>query len=296
MENINSESDSEHSTNPSYAFPGRRRDHEARAITQPSDDSTDAHSVDDIGVHPEDGEDNDDSDDPAVFAPSCSFRQDETGRPFPSSASEKGAFEREMFSDDEDDSDDGDNQPHLFSYKQVDDVEDDDDEFDEGNVFLEDEQFLEATNDWENFLNHVDGLSEYGFDDGDAGTLHTSSSPEVEAFPSPTTRRHVHFQAEMPGFSIDLTPTMAPALLPSALPDSNNPAHVFQGIQADISQTDFSSLNATTSADFQGKESDLQDDSYDCTFLAFDGIVLANKPAQPMPLWRAFHRKHILPV
>ena len=151
------------------------------------------------------------------------------------------------------DSDDNDDD----AYKAVDDISDSDEEDAEA---YEEQQLLSMLSDHEvgegEFLNQIDGLSEYGFgNDSDAtAQLLPSSGSDTE----PAHQRHVRFDIDPapPMFPLISSPTISRALLPSALPDSGG---VFGG---------------PASASAEVPEESSEEEAYDCRLLQHSGLLV----------------------
>ncbi|RVX68167.1 hypothetical protein B0A52_08675 [Exophiala mesophila] len=239
--------------------------------TSSSDDLTSlesSDSADDASDEEEDDESADDLDDedelPAVIAPSRSKTktQTETGRksnrlthdnlsvadsadsmfgdfnnyfdedddPRLSPEENRKRFEQQVFAD----SDDGE------IYQAVDDISDSEDDYSDEHVqeqellaLLSEEEYSEA----DDLLNHIDGLSAYGFGDDSDASIHgppSSQNSDTEIGPE----RRVHFAIDADRIApfimrMSSSPTITRALLPSALPDQGNYPHANKKYMAD---------------------------------------------------------------
>ena len=149
--------------------------------------------------------------------------------------------------------------PGRFSYAQFDEDAQVEEDEEYGNAFdIGDEEKAEAENDYDHYLNTIDGMSAYGFGDNDLGTIPSSGSEELENLASPSLRRHVRFVPDPTLPSPGATPTVAPALLPSALPDVDARV-ITTTIQSDLQQ--LSALQQIKTAN-----NSLDQDPYDCMF------------------------------
>ena len=129
-------------------------------------------------------------------------------------------FEDKVFADSDDEDD---------VYKAVEDIseseEEDIEQFEEQHIaafFSEDE-----SNHPDSYLNQIDGLSAYGFGDDSDDSIQFPSSHNSDAGTELLTAKRVHFQVEVPPppfLSFADSPTIARALLPSALPDTGGAA------------------------------------------------------------------------
>ena len=268
IENIVSDSDADHSDTPSLAPPTRSRRYgysQAQPTPLPVDSGSERQSAceDDDESSNDDDDPDEDDEEPIVIAPPRRSLRRAAGRQISKETSSKLDIDEDMFADADDDSDDED---EPFSYRQLDEQEDDDDDLEAGNAANGDDQFLiEASNDYEDYISRIEGMSAYGFGDD---MPPVSSSSELEELPSPTMRRQVHFHPN-PEHTAHLTQTVAPALLPSALPNADDSIHAFPGIQSDISQVIAVQGSLPTPPLLAGHGT-LQDDPYDC--------MLSDKP------------------
>lgn len=210
-------------------------------------------SADDASNEDSDEETDDEPDLPAVKAPSRSETMNKTGRrtqPISDNVSLAGSDSMfgdldNYFDDDEDpnfspeenrkrfedkvfgDSDDDDDDNEI--YQAVDDISDSDDDLDEFRI--QEQEMLAIMPDADlsgaDFLNQIDGLSAYGFDgdESDATIYHIPSSQSGDSAVEAVPDRHVHFEEEDPTLFMRVlsSPTIARALLPSALPDTGLP-------------------------------------------------------------------------
>ena len=209
-----------------------------RAPSTPSESSASSSDAEDEA---EEDESESDEDEPLALAPPLNNIVGQAGRPFPlnefdDNISEVGSVasmfdpnfmfvdeDPEMFPLDEnsrnkvfDDSDDD------APYEAVDDISDDDDADVEA---FEEQQLIASLSDDEigegEFLNQIDGLSEYGFGNESDGTAHfPPSSHGSDTEPAP--QRHVRFEIEALhalNSTLSSSPTISRALLPSALPE-----------------------------------------------------------------------------
>ena len=121
-------------------------------------------------------------------------------------------FEEKVFADSDDD--------NLDAYKGVDEISDSEDE----DPVLGEQQLIAALSDpdaQELYLNHIDGLSAYGFgDESDATAQFPPSSQGSDSGAEVAAGRHVHFDVNGASHHFRMTlsesPTISRALLPSA--------------------------------------------------------------------------------
>lgn len=255
--------------NPKLTAPKATPNKRKRAPSTSSEDLTSldsSDSADDASDEEEDDESADDLDDedelPAVSAPSRSKKQTETGRkttrltrdnlstadsadsmfgdfsnyfdadddPRLSPEENRKRFELQIFAD----SDDGE------IYQAVDDISDSEEDYSDEHVqeqellaLLSEEDFSEA----DDLLNHIDGLSAYGFgDDSDASIPLPASSQNSDTEIGP--ERRVHFAIDADRIApfimrMSSSPTITRALLPSALPDQGAYSHANKKYMAD---------------------------------------------------------------
>ena len=266
IENTLSESD--HSENDIFPPPTRSRRYakiyntqRALANVQHDSDSDQSSSGDEDSDDEEEGEDDDEdaeeeSDKEAEDALSRRPRSGGKGR-----YKLRGRIENvvdggdEMFADiDESDDDEAE-----YSYNQLDMSDDEDEVDDEDTPFVNDENFMiEGTNDYEDYLNRVEGLSAYGFGDD----VQPNSGSDLEPFSSPVFRRQVHFSPDPP-LPLHLDQTVAPALLPSALPLTDDGNQLVSTIQFDITQVGIGRPGSQGSL-ISGRKILTMEDPYDC--------------------------------
>ena len=266
----NTVSESEHSENDLFLPPTRSRRYAkiynsvTPATTAQQDSASDQSSSgeEDSGNEEEDEDEDEDedeeeeSDKEAEDAPSLRTRSGGKGRYGLRTRIENVVDgDDQMFAKVDDSEDEG----AEYSYNQLD-VSESEDEADEDDTpFMHDENFMiEETNDYENYLNQVEGLSAYGFGDD----MPPSSGSNTEPFSSPVFRRQVHFSPD-PSLPLHLDQTMAPALLPSALPLTDDGNQNIPVIQSDITQMG-SGRTAGQGSILSDRKVLAMDDPYDC--------------------------------
>lgn len=181
-----------------------------------------------------------DDDEPAVLAPPRAFNVHEAGRyqydRSDDNLSEAGETDS-MFGGSYNPRDDEELQNRLRDdndddYLAVDDISesdlDDEKVMDQqAKLFLQDmthEDFREESENTSSYINHIEGMSAYGFGDDSDGTVQFFGSSQSSESGNETVTRHVRFEEAFPeqqafrGFSV--SPTMTRALLPSALPNT----------------------------------------------------------------------------
>jgi hypothetical protein len=218
------------------------------------EESTSGYDVDSVddGADEDSEEDADDEDDiPAVKAPSRSRELNAAGRKYKKAVRDDASLaDSESMFGDFDEALDHDEDPNLSPeenrkrfeqkifaesdddndvYQAVDEISDSDDD-NLNNDFIEQQDFFAMFPDAQlsdtDFVNQIDGMTDCGFgNESDSSFNHGPSSPEDTKDVDATPVRHVHFAAEAaPSSSLRMSasPTITRALLPSALPNTED--------------------------------------------------------------------------